>query len=209
MPSGILNEDVQCVIGNGVVVHLRGLLAELQSLRDAGISYQNRIHISDRAHIVFDFHQAVDGYQERQLAGKKIGTTLKGIGPSYSSKTQRSGLRVGDLQDMEYFETRLRSLVSQLQLSYPGLDIDVEAELAYYRSIRDELLPLIDDTIVRCNDALAEGKNILIEGANATSKLNIFLLLFIFKYKIPLLLEIISQIIREQCLTWTSVRSPT
>ncbi len=177
MPSGILNEGVQCVIGNGVVVHLRGLLTELQSLRDAGISYDGRIHISDRAHIVFDFHQAVDGYQEEQLAGKKIGTTLKGIGPSYSSKTQRSGLRVGDLQDMEYFEARLRSLVAQLQTSYPGLAIDVEAELAYYRSIRDELLPLIGDTIVMCNDALDEGKNILVEGANATSKLPLGFLL--------------------------------
>lgn len=165
-----MNEGVQCVIGNGVVVHLRGLLAELQTLRDAEIDYTGRIHISDRAHIVFDFHQAIDGYQEKQLAGKKIGTTLKGIGPSYSSKTQRSGLRVGDLKDMVYFEARLRSLVSQLTSAYPGLVIDVDAELAYYQSVRDELLPLITDTIVYCSDALDEGKNILVEGANATSE---------------------------------------
>lgn len=162
------------MIGNGVVVHLRGLLAELKTLREANIDYTDRIHLSDRAHIVFDFHQAIDGYQEKQLAGKKIGTTLKGIGPSYSNKTQRNGLRVGDLKDMVYFEARLRSLVAQLTNAYPGLDIDVEAELAYYHSIREELLPLITDTIVYCSDALDQGKNILIEGANATSKLCMF-----------------------------------
>lgn len=168
IPSGILNEGVHCVIGNGVVVHLRGLLAELKTLREANIDYADRIHLSDRAHIVFDFHQAIDGYQEKQLAGKKIGTTLKGIGPAYSNKTQRNGLRVGDLKDMVYFEARLRSLVAQLTNAYPGLDIDVEAELAYYHSIREELLPLITDTIVYCSDALDQGKNILVEGANAT-----------------------------------------
>lgn len=170
MPSGILNEDVHCVIGNGVVVHLRGLLTELQALRDANVSYEGRLHLSDRAHIVFDFHQAIDGYQEKALAGNKIGTTLKGIGPAYSSKTQRNGVRVGDLQDMVYFESRLRSLVTQLQRAYPGLEIDVEAELAYYHSIREELLPLITDTVQYCNDALDQGKNVLIEGANATSE---------------------------------------
>jgi len=169
IPSGILNEGVHCVIGNGVVVHLRGLLAELKSLRDAGVDYEGRVHLSDRAHIVFDFHQAIDGYQEKQLAGNKIGTTLKGIGPAYSSKTQRNGVRVGALQDMEYFESRLRGLVKQVQNAYPGLEIDVEEELKYYWSVRDELLPLITDTIVYCNDTLDRGENILVEGANATS----------------------------------------
>jgi adenylosuccinate synthase len=195
VPSGILNENVHCVIGNGVVVHLRGLLTEMQALRDAGVNYEGRLHLSDRAHIVFDFHQAIDGYQEKQLAGNKIGTTLKGIGPAYSSKTQRNGVRVGDLQvsksvaavahphpsispylwrsrlqDMAYFETRLRGLVSHVQRAYPGLEVDVEAELAYYKSIRDELLPLITDTVAYCNQALADGKDVLVEGANATSK---------------------------------------
>lgn len=168
IPSGILSPNVNCVIGNGVVVHLRGLLKELNDLRQSGISYNGRLHLSDRAHIVFDFHQMIDGYNEKQLADKKIGTTLKGIGPSYSCKTQRSGLRVGDLQDMEFFESRLRTLVVQLEKAYPGISIDVESELAYYYSIRDELLPLITDTIVYCNEALKEGKNILVEGANAT-----------------------------------------
>lgn len=170
IPSGILNANVHCVIGNGVVIHLRGFLKELQDLKDSGIEYKGRIHISDRAHIVFDFHQRLDGYNEQQLArtGKKIGTTLKGIGPSYSNKTARNGLRVGDLRDMQYFETRLRSLAEQLKRSAPGLEIDVDEEIAYYRQIRDQVLPFVTDTILYCHDALADGKSILVEGANAT-----------------------------------------
>lgn len=92
IPSAILNPNVTCVIGNGVVVHLRGLLNELAELRANKIEYKNRLFISDRAHIVFDFHQAMDGYNEKSLgSSNKIGTTLKGIGPAYGSKTMRNG----------------------------------------------------------------------------------------------------------------------
>ncbi len=173
VPSGILHPHVKCVVGNGVVIHLRGLLREMQELKDAGVQLDGRLLISDRAHIVFDFHQAIDGYNERNLGGKKLGTTLKGIGPAYGSKVMRNGLRVGDLQDMEYFESRLRSLAAQIQRTYPGLEIDVEQELAYYRSIRDQLLPMITDTVLYCNEAIQRGEKILIEGANATSKLEL------------------------------------
>lgn len=162
---------MHCVIGNGVVIHLRGFLEELKSLREADVGYQGRLHISDRAHIVFDFHQLIDGYSETRLKGNKLGTTLKGIGPAYSCKTMRNGLRVGDLQDMEYFENRLRALAEQLERSYPGIEIDVEKELAYYNSIRDELLPMVTDTIEFCHRSLEKGQSILVEGANATSKL--------------------------------------
>ncbi len=159
------------MIGNGVVVHIQGLLAEMEGLKAAEVpDYQQRILISDRAHIVFDFHQQMDGYNEKNLGGSKIGTTLKGIGPAYGSKTMRNGIRVGDLKDMEYFEMRLRNLVKQVERSYPGIVIDVEKELAYYKEIREILLPMITDSIVMVNEKLNEGKNVLIEGANATSK---------------------------------------
>jgi adenylosuccinate synthase len=170
VPSGILNPRAHCVVGNGVVIHLRGLLAEIQELRDAGVDFKGRIHLSDRAHIVFDFHQKIDGLNEAQLAGNKLGTTGKGIGPAYSSKTMRNGLRVGDLKDMEFFERRLRGLVKQLESSYPGLKIDVEAELAYYRSIREEILGMVIDTVEYTNSAISSGKKVLVEGANATSE---------------------------------------
>jgi hypothetical protein len=82
----------------------------------------------------------------------------------------RNGVRIGDLANMEYFEQRLRGLVIQLKRAYPDLVIDVEKELAYYRSIREEILPMITDSVVYIDDALKDGKRILIEGANATSK---------------------------------------
>lgn len=174
IPSGILNKNVHGVIGNGVVIHLRGFLKELGDLQEAfkrdgdNDDVTKRLHISDRSHIVFDFHQKVDGLNEKRLGVAKLGTTNKGIGPAYCSKTMRNGIRVGDMQDMEYFEKRLRALVDQLKSAYPDLEVNIEEELAYYNSIRDILLPMVTDTIIYCNESLDEGKNILIEGANAT-----------------------------------------
>eukprot|EP01037_Dinobryon_pediforme_P019102 gene19102-19462_t len=92
----------------------------------------------------------------------------KGIGPAYGSKVMRNGLRIGDLKDFTFFESRLRSLVLQLQSAYPELKVDVEKEISYYREVRTQLLPMVTDTVQYCNDALQEGKNILVEGANAT-----------------------------------------
>lgn len=87
-------------IGNGVVVHLPGLFEELEKNERKGLyNWQNRLIVSDRAHLVFDFHQQVDGLQEAEKAntGKSLGTTKKGIGPTYASKANRTGIRVGDL----------------------------------------------------------------------------------------------------------------
>jgi adenylosuccinate synthase len=91
IPSGILNKNTKCIVGNGVVVHLRGLVQELEALRKADVDYKGRLFISDRAHIVFDFHQEIDGYNEARLGAGKLGTTKKGIGPAYGSKTMRNG----------------------------------------------------------------------------------------------------------------------
>lgn len=87
-------------IGNGVVIHLPGLFEELAKNEAKGLhGWENRLVVSDRAHLVFDFHQAVDGLQEAEKAntGKSLGTTKKGIGPAYASKANRTGIRVGDL----------------------------------------------------------------------------------------------------------------
>ena len=168
VPSGILNQAGSCVVGNGVVVQLRELIDELAMLEKAGVDYKGRLFISDRAHIVFDFHQKIDGLNEARLGGKKLGTTGKGIGPTYGSKVMRNGVRIGDLRDMAYFETRLRSLVKQLTSAYPELEIDIEKELAYFWRIREQILPMVKDTVHFSNNALAENKSVLVEGANAT-----------------------------------------
>jgi len=168
LPSGILNPDSIGIIGNGVVIHIPSFLAELDNLSKNGVKHAGRIFISDRAHIVFDFHQKVDGALETRLGRHKIGTTKKGIGPAYSSKISRNGIRVGDLANWEYFEQRFRALAEHHMRSYDGLEIDVEEQLAYYKSIAPKVLAMTCDTILLTNQKYKEGKKILVEGANAT-----------------------------------------
>lgn len=168
IPSGILNEKATCVIGNGVVVHLPSFLNELEGLKAAGVNFDGRVKLSDRAHLVFDFHQAVDGTLEHKLGRNKLGTTKKGIGPAYASKISRNGIRIGDLRDWEYFEQRFRALAEHHMNAFPGLKIDVEAELAYYKSISKAVSDITVDTILYTNQAYKDGKRILVEGANAT-----------------------------------------
>ena len=118
VPSGVLNKGTVCVIGNGVVVHVPSLLKELDALTVAGIDWEGRIKISDRAHLVFDFHQELDGAMEKGRGDKKIGTTKKGIGPAYASKIQRNGVRMGDLKYFDDFVERFGALVSQKRSFY-------------------------------------------------------------------------------------------
>lgn len=130
--------------------------------------FHGRLWISSRAHLVFDFHQAVDGRQEGQRADKAIGTTRKGIGPTYSSKMARSGLRMCDLQDFDQFESLLTRLAGSWQASFPDLEIDIKAEVERYREYHKLLSPIIVDTVKLMNDMYKDNKQILCEGANAT-----------------------------------------
>jgi adenylosuccinate synthase len=168
MPSGILNREATCIIGNGVVVHLPSFLSEVDALEAQGIDCEGRVFISDRAHLVFDFHQAVDGALELRLGRNKIGTTKKGIGPAYASKISRNGVRVGDLKNWVYFEERFRAIAEHHMRSYEGLEVDIEGELAYYKKISERVCGMTRDTIDLTNQKYAEGKKILVEGANAT-----------------------------------------
>jgi adenylosuccinate synthase len=163
-----LNRKATCLIGNGVVVHLSSFLKELDALEAQGIDCKGRVFISDRAHIVFDFHQAVDGALEQRLGRNKIGTTKKGIGPAYASKISRNGVRVGDLKDWDYFEQRFRALAEHHVRSFEGLEVDIEDQLAYYKSISERVCGMTIDTIDLTNKKYKEGKKILVEGANAT-----------------------------------------
>lgn len=168
LPSGVLNPDATCVIGNGVVIHLPSFLNELDNLANMGVDYKGRVLISDRAHMVFDFHQEVDGMAESKLGRNKIGTTKKGIGPAYASKISRNGIRIGDLQNFEYFEERFRSLAEATMNAYPGLEIDIDEQLAFYKSIAERVGDMTVDTIQYTNEAYHNGQKILVEGANAT-----------------------------------------
>ncbi|OQR86053.1 adenylosuccinate synthetase [Thraustotheca clavata] len=168
VPSGVLNENAVCVIGNGVVVHLPALLNELKILKEAGVDCEGRVLISDRAHMVLDLHQEVDGLMENRRGRNKIGTTKKGIGPAYSSKMLRNGVRVGDLRYFDDFAEKLRAQFRFYKENYPDLDVDVEAEIERYRQLKDQILPITVDSVEYLNKAYITGKKILVEGANAT-----------------------------------------
>lgn len=169
VPSGILNEGAKSLIGNGVVVHLPGLMEEMNSLTERGVDVRGRLLISDRAHLLFDLHKEIDGLREAELQGKKIGTTKRGIGPAYASKATRNGLRVCDLRDSAVFEEKLKVLVADAAARFPDLkSYDVAAEVSKYGKIAADIAPMITDSIAFVHGALDDGKRVLVEGANAT-----------------------------------------
>uniref|UniRef100_A0A674NYT6 Adenylosuccinate synthetase isozyme 2 n=1 Tax=Takifugu rubripes TaxID=31033 RepID=A0A674NYT6_TAKRU len=173
LPSGIINPKVTAFIGNGVVIHLPGLFEEAAKNESKGLKgWEQRLIISDRAHIVFDFHQAVDGIQEqqrREQAGKNLGTTKKGIGPVYSAKAARSGLRICDLlSDFSQFSERYKVLAKQYKSMYPTLEMDVDGELAKLKTFAEKIEPMVRDGVHFMYEALhGPPKKILVEGANA------------------------------------------
>lgn len=168
MPSGILNPNNVCFLGNGVVLHVPTLFRELKSLEVANIKYDGRIKISDRAHLLFDVHQLVDGVSEESLGPEKsIGTTRRGIGPCYASKASRVGIRVGDLLHLDTFEDKFRALVAHLTRGL-NVSVNVDEEVAKYREYAKAVAPFIVDGVQYINKAYRDGKRILIEGANAT-----------------------------------------
>eukprot|EP00741_Cyanophora_paradoxa_P005149 tig00000863_g4991.t1 len=176
IPSGILNEDTTCLIGNGVVLHLPSFFEELRNLDEYGIKgFRQRIKISDRAHLLFDLHQIVDGLSESELNEKKIGTTKRGIGPAYGTKSLRTGMRVCDLKYFDSFPDNFRTLVAGYKTrrtkrfgEHHFKDYDMEAEIERYRQYAKELEPYVVDSVHFVNEAYRAGKRILMEGANAT-----------------------------------------
>ncbi|RDB23062.1 Adenylosuccinate synthetase 1 [Hypsizygus marmoreus] len=166
LPSGLVNPRCTGVIGSGVVVHVPSFFTELDALQAQGLDCTNRIFISDRAHLVFDFHQIVDGLKEVELGGKSIGTTKKGIGPAYSGKASRSGLRIHHLFDAT-FADKFRKLVEGRFKRYGHFEYDTEGEIARYKDLAARLRPFVIDSLTYIHGAIASGKKVLVEGANA------------------------------------------
>lgn len=173
LPSGIINTKCISLIGNGVVIHLPGLFEEGEKNEKKGLKgWEKRLVISDRAHIVFDFHQEVDGMleaQRQEQEGKSIGTTKKGIGPAYTSKASRTGLRICDLlADFKEFSAKFKNNVHQYQSMYPGLKVDVDSQLKKLKEYAERLRPMVRDGVHFMFEALhGPAKKILVEGANA------------------------------------------
>jgi adenylosuccinate synthase len=167
LPSGLVNPKCTGLIGSGVVVHLPSFFDELDALQSQGLDCSNRLFVSDRAQLVFDFHQIVDGLKEVELGGSSIGTTKRGIGPAYSGKASRSGLRVHHLFDHDTFAQRFRKLVEGRFKRYGTFEYDTEGEIKRYQLLAERLRPFVIDSVVYIHQALSSGKKVLVEGANA------------------------------------------
>lgn len=168
IPSGMMHKDKICIIGNGVVAHLPTLIEELNTLKGLSVNIKNRLFISDRSHIVFDFHKIIDGMQEEKKGGASVGTTKRGIGPAYTDKISRIGIRMGELNNFESFSKRFMENVRMARVMYGNFEYDENHELNYIKSITPEILPLIINTEHYLHEAYKKGKSILIEGANGT-----------------------------------------
>ncbi len=170
VPSGVLYDHVVPVVGNGVVVDLPTLFAEIDALEARGVSCAE-LKVSSRAHLIFPWHQAHDAIAEAMRGDDKIGTTLKGIGPAYADKARRVGLRAGDVLDPERFATlvRERGIAENKLIAEAGGDpLDVDEIVETFSSYGDRLRPYVADTITLLHDALAGGAHVLLEGAQAT-----------------------------------------
>lgn len=167
IPIGLLQPSNQCIVGNGVVINIPSLFEEIRTMESLGLSVNDRLFISDRAHIVFNFHQLCDGLSEISKGSKKIGTTKRGIGPTYASKMERVGIRMGALKNWALFEANYRELLAAFQARYGEFEYDAEKELEEIKSHLPVLLPMITDTVTLLNDSLASNKKVLVEGCNA------------------------------------------
>jgi len=167
LPSGLANPKCIGLIGSGVVVHVPSFFAELDALQSQGLDCSNRLFISDRAQLVFDFHQIVDGLKEVELGGNSIGTTKRGIGPAYSGKASRSGLRVHHLFDHETFAKKFRTIVEGRFKRYGHFEYDTEGEIVRYKALAERLRPYVVDSVTYIHSAISSGKRVLVEGANA------------------------------------------
>lgn len=174
LPSGILYDNKENIIGTGVVVDPKGLLEEIKGLEAKGKSAKN-LKISDRAHVVLPYHRALDIAEEASKAeGQKIGTTKNGIGPCYADKVNRVGIRMCDLLDEEVFKEKLaynvkiKNAMLEKVFNQPELMVDYDEILKEYLAYAEEIRHMVTDTNAELFEMIQAGKKVLFEGAQAT-----------------------------------------
>ncbi len=169
IPSGVIQGKIG-VIGNGVVIDPEKLIYELNELKNRGIT--PKLLISDRANIIMPYHKILDGIQEKLLGDKKIGTTGRGIGPCYSDKIARNGIRTIDLMNQKILSKRLDTILPIKERIYNAYGINEKLDkkiiLKKYLDFANQLRPYITQTHIELNKAIKSGKNILLEGAQGT-----------------------------------------
>lgn len=171
IPSGILHKDKLCIIGNGVVIAPQALLEEIDGLRKRGIEVEDNLLISKNAHLIMPYHVLLDTQSEKTTK-VKIGTTGRGIGPAYTHKAQRIGIRVVDLLEPDIFKEKLERNLEEVKFilkeRYGLKPLNGEEIFNEYMVYAERLRSYISDTEVVINDAIVKGKRVLLEGAQGT-----------------------------------------
>ncbi len=172
IPSGILRPGKTVVIGNGLVVDPAALLKEIDALEAAGVAVEGNLFISDRAHVLFPAHRMMERLSEGREGRISIGTTSRGIGPCYEDKIARRGIRMADLLDREVFPAQYRALMDEkIEIARTfGIygELDLAGTCEEYEVFAGRIRPMVCDTALLLNQAIANGKRVLFEGALGT-----------------------------------------
>jgi adenylosuccinate synthase len=171
IPCGILRPKQHAIIGTGVVIDPAALVAEIETLAKAGVDVTGRLHVSNRAHLIFPYHRELDLAAESARGANKIGTTSRGIGPAYEDKMARRGLRMVDLLTPELFREKAARVVAEknrLAQGAYGAKVDFSPEVEETLKLGEKIKKYICDTAELANRALDEGKSVLFEGAQGT-----------------------------------------
>ena len=172
IPSGILRDNVQCLIGNGVVLSPEALLKEMAELEARGVPVRERLKISPACPLILPYHVALDQAREAKRGNEKIGTTGRGIGPAYEDKVARRGVRLGDLQDEQRFARRLKEVMEyhnfSLQNYYQVEPLEYDKVLADTLALSEQLLPMMADVTALLHQCRETGANIMFEGAQGS-----------------------------------------
>ncbi|MEM7553684.1 MAG: adenylosuccinate synthase [Cyanobacteria bacterium P01_A01_bin.84] len=171
IPSGILYPETECIIGSGTVIDPQVLIAELDRLCEFGVS-TNNLFISETAHVTMPYHRLIDQASEKSRGNHKIGTTGRGIGPTYADKSERSGIRILDLMDSKGGSSHLEWVINNknviLEKLYNLPPLDSQKVIDEYLEYAERLRPHVVDTSLKIYDAILKRRNILFEGAQGT-----------------------------------------
>jgi adenylosuccinate synthase len=171
IPSGILYPNTECIIGSGTVIDPEVLLKEMEQLKALNVSFEN-LKISQTAHVTMPYHRLIDQASEERRGDYKIGTTGRGIGPTYADKSERTGIRVMDLMNSEQLRQKLEWTINYknviLEKLYNLPPLDPEIVIAEYTQYADRLRPFVIDASLRIYEVVKQKKNILFEGAQGT-----------------------------------------
>ncbi len=172
IPSGVLRDNVKCLIGNGVVLCPKALMTEMTMLEERGVPVKERLLISDACPLILPYHNALDAAREKARGSKAIGTTGRGIGPAYEDKVARRGLRVGDLFCADSFAAKLKEIMEYhnfvLTTYYKVEPVSYEDVLASTLAIAEVIKPMVADIAELLDQARKNGESIMFEGAQGT-----------------------------------------